>query len=49
MRVDMVTSPMYVLTNTLGLIVALATSRGTGASLEAVFITFSYFARPLRA
>ena len=44
LRVDTVTSPMYVLTNTLGLIVALATSRGTGASLPAVFITFSYFA-----
>ncbi|HEV3217210.1 MAG TPA: ABC transporter ATP-binding protein [Vicinamibacterales bacterium] len=44
LRVDLVTSPMYVLTNTLGLVVALATSRGTGASLETVFITFSYFA-----
>ena len=45
LRVDMVTSPMYVLTNTLGLVVALATSGGTGASLEAVFITFSYYSR----
>jgi ATP-binding cassette, subfamily B, bacterial len=44
LRVDTVTSPMYVLTNTLGLIVALATSHGTGASLGMVFITFSYFA-----
>jgi ATP-binding cassette subfamily B protein len=44
LRVDTVTSPMYVLTNTLGLIVALATSRGTGATLGTVFITFSYFA-----
>jgi ATP-binding cassette subfamily B protein len=43
LRVDTVTSPMYVLTNTLGLVVALATSRGTGASLGTVFITFSYF------
>jgi len=43
LRVDMITSPMYVLTNTLGLIVALSTSGGTGASLEAVFITFSYY------
>lgn len=44
LRVDTLTSPMYVLTNTLGLIVALATSRGTGAGLGTVFITFSYFA-----
>jgi ATP-binding cassette subfamily B protein len=44
LRVDTVTSPMYVLTNTLGLIAALATSRGTGAGLGTVFITFSYFA-----
>ena len=43
-RVDLVTSPMYVLTNTLGLIVALATSGGTGASLATVFITLSYYA-----
>ncbi len=43
LHVDMITSPMYVLTNTLGLIVALATSGVTGASLEAVFITFSYY------
>ena len=39
---------MYVLTNTLGLIVALATSAGTGASLETVFITFSYYATATR-
>jgi ATP-binding cassette, subfamily B, bacterial len=44
LRVDTVTSPMYVATNTLGLIVALATSGRNGASLEAVFITFSYYA-----
>jgi ATP-binding cassette subfamily B protein len=42
--VDTITAPMHVLTNTLGLIVAMLTSNGTGASLEAVFITFSYFA-----
>ena len=44
----MITAPMYVLTNTLGLIVALATSGGTGASLEAVFITFSYYTTATR-
>ena len=39
----MLTSPLYVLTNALGLIVALWTSGGTGGSLETVFITFSYY------
>jgi len=43
LKVDMLTSPMYVLTNTLGLIVALTISGGTAASLQAVFITFSYY------
>jgi ATP-binding cassette subfamily B protein len=47
-KVDMITSPMYVLTNTLGLIVALSISGGTGASLEAVFITFSYYTATTR-
>ena len=46
-RVDMVTAPMFVITNTLGLIVALASAR-TGASLEAVFITFTYYATATR-
>jgi len=44
LRIDTVTSPMYVLTNTMGLVVALAASNGTGASLSTVFITFSYYA-----
>ena len=48
LRVDTITAPMHVLTNTLGLIVALATSRGTGTSLEAVFITFSYYTAATR-
>ncbi len=48
LRVDTLTAPMYVMTNTLGLIIALATSRGTGANLEAVFITFSYYATTTR-
>jgi ATP-binding cassette subfamily B protein len=39
---------MYVLTNTFGLVIALATSRGTGVSLETVFITFSYFSAVTR-
>jgi ATP-binding cassette subfamily B protein len=47
-RVDVVTSPLYVLTNTLGLIVALAVGRGSGFAVEAVFLTFSYFAQTTR-
>jgi ATP-binding cassette subfamily B protein len=48
LRVHMVASPMFVVTNTLGLIVALATSGGTGDSLETVFITFSYYTTATR-
>jgi ATP-binding cassette subfamily B protein len=43
LRVDLVTSPMFVLTNTLGLTIALATRGNSSASLEAVFITFTYY------
>ena len=43
LNVDLITSPLYVLTNTLGLIVALYAGNGTGASLEVVFLTFSYY------
>jgi ATP-binding cassette, subfamily B, bacterial len=39
---------MFILTNTLGLVVALAAGSRTGASLEAVFITFSYYATATR-
>ncbi len=48
LRVDTITAPMFVLTNTLGLVVALATSSGTGASLQVVFLTFSYYAAVTR-
>jgi ATP-binding cassette subfamily B protein len=47
-RVNTITAPMYVLTNTLGLIVALYISLGTAARLETVFLTFSYFATATR-
>ena len=47
-RVNMIAAPMYVLTNTLGLIVALKISLGTASSLETVFLTFSYFATATR-
>jgi ATP-binding cassette subfamily B protein len=43
LHVDTITAPMYVLTNTLGLVIALATSGATGAGLEAVFVTFTYY------
>jgi ATP-binding cassette, subfamily B, bacterial len=43
LRIDTVTAPLNVLTNVFGLAVALATSNTTGASLEAVFLTFSYY------
>ena len=47
-RVDIVTSPLYVLTNALGLVMALAVGRGSGFAIEAVFLTFSYFAHATR-
>src|SRR5207302_10674648 len=47
-RVNTITAPMYVLTNTHGLIVALHISLGTAARLETVFLTFSYFATATR-
>ncbi|MDQ3338368.1 MAG: ABC transporter ATP-binding protein/permease [Myxococcota bacterium] len=47
-RVDVLTSPMYVLTNISGLIVALAIGHGSGFAIEAVFLTFSYFAQSTR-
>jgi ATP-binding cassette subfamily B protein len=42
-NVDLITSPLYVLTNTLGLIVALHIGGRSGSSLEVVFLTFSYY------
>ncbi len=47
-RVDVLTSPLYVLTNTAGLVVALAVGRGNEIAVEAVFLTFSYFAQATR-
>ncbi len=48
LRIDTISAPLHVLTNTLGIVVALAVSSGTGASLEAVFITFSYYTAATR-
>ncbi len=47
-RIDIVTSTMFVTTNILGLITALATRGTSGGSLEAVFITFSYYSTATR-
>src|SRR5262252_6946390 len=47
-RVDMLASPMFVLTNLGGLLVALAVGNRTGVSLEAVFLTFSYYGTSTR-
>jgi ATP-binding cassette, subfamily B, bacterial len=42
--VDLVTTPMYVLTNLIGVVIAIAVGQGGLLSLQAVFVTFSYFA-----
>lgn len=47
-KVDMITSPMYVATNILGLVTALATRRAGADNLQAVFLTFSYYATATR-
>ena len=47
-RVEMVTMPMYVLTNLTGVILAIHVGRGGLLSLETVFVTFSYYASATR-
>jgi ATP-binding cassette subfamily B protein len=47
-RVDMLASPMFVFTNVGGLLVALAVGDRSGVGLEAVFLTFSYYATATR-
>ena len=42
--IEVVTSPLYILTNTMGLLLALFLSHHGHASLEAVFVSFNYFA-----
>ncbi len=44
-HIDSVTSPLYVLTNVIGLAAALLISRNGTISLEIVFVSFSYFAQ----
>ncbi|HUQ39012.1 MAG TPA: ABC transporter ATP-binding protein [Acidimicrobiales bacterium] len=43
LRIDMVTGPLYVLTNVLGILVATMVARRGTAGFETVFITFSYY------
>ena len=43
-RIDVLISPMYVLTNLSGLIVALMVARNNGVGIEVVFVTFSFYA-----
>ena len=47
-RVEMVTMPMYVLTNLCGVILAIHVGRGGLLSLETIFVTFSYYASATR-
>jgi ATP-binding cassette subfamily B protein len=47
-RIDLVTAPMFVLTNAVGLIAALWVGHGTRLGLEAVFITFTYYVTATR-
>lgn len=43
-KINVLISPLYVLINAAGLFIAVLTSRNGGVSLEAVFLTFSYYA-----
>jgi ATP-binding cassette subfamily B protein len=47
-RVDLLTSPFYVFTNVFGLVVALGLGKRSGIGLEAIYLTFSYFASTTR-
>ncbi len=48
LKIDITTSPFYVLTNALGLVIALFLSTNTGANLVVVFVAFSYYATVTR-
>jgi ATP-binding cassette, subfamily B, bacterial len=48
LRIDTITSPMYVATNILGLLIAVAVSSKTTSGIESIFVTFSYFATSTR-
>lgn len=44
LRLEMALSPLYVLTNTIGLIIALSLSANGALNVAAIFISFNYFA-----
>ena len=44
-RIDLVTSPLYVATNVMGLVLAFALADGGSFSVAAVFVTFTYYVR----
>ncbi len=43
-RIFALTSPMYVITNVVGLMLALSLGDGNGRNISAIFVSFSYFA-----
>jgi ATP-binding cassette subfamily B protein len=43
LKIDTLISPLYVLTNTVGLVIALALSTNNSLNIAAVFISYSYF------
>src|SRR3989344_975853 len=45
LRIEMVLAPLFVFTNVVGLIIALALSANGSINIEAVFVSFSYFAQ----
>ncbi|MGH9212940.1 MAG: ABC transporter ATP-binding protein [Acidimicrobiales bacterium] len=44
-RIDLVTSPLYVATNVVGVVLAVTLADGGRFSLAAVFVTFTYYSR----
>ncbi len=42
-RIDLVTSPLYVTTNVVGVLLAVMLAGEGGFSLAAVFVTFTYY------
>lgn len=45
LRIEMVLSPLYVLTNMVGLVIALALSANGQLNIAAIFVSFNYFAQ----
>ena len=48
LKINAVASPFYVFVNTIGLAIALAVTRGSGETLQVVFVTFSYYTATTR-